>query len=237
MSRVAVILQPSYLPWLGYFAQFHRSDVFVVYDDVQFDKESWRNRNRIKTASGPQWLTVPVLTSGQQWPSNRDIRIDNSGPWRRKHLHSLRQNYAKAPYYEDYMPLLTELYDRRWEFLIDLNMASLHLMLTLLGMRGEIRLASELGVAGRRLERLIGICHAVGADAYYNGSAGRDYIDDGAFTSANITLEFQNYSHPTYPQLFPPFVPYLSTVDLIFNCGPASRGIVVGRPAVAAAAA
>ncbi|HYE84933.1 MAG TPA: WbqC family protein, partial [Vicinamibacterales bacterium] len=111
-DRVAVILQPSYLPWLGYFEQVHRSDVFVVYDCVQFDKESWRNRNRIKGPGGPQWLTVPVLTSGRQRPSNRDIEIDNSGCWRRKHYRSLQQCYGQSPFFDDYVPLLAALYDR-----------------------------------------------------------------------------------------------------------------------------
>ena len=108
-KRVAVVLQPSYLPWLGYFAQLHRCDVFVIYDDVQFDKHGWRNRNRIKTAQGAQWLTVPVLTTGQNRPTNRDIGIDNKQPWRKKHLAALQQNYARAPYFAQSMPAFEAL--------------------------------------------------------------------------------------------------------------------------------
>lgn len=224
--RVAVILQPSYLPWLGYFAQLHRSDVFVVYDDVQFDKESWRNRNRIKTAGGPQWLTVPVLTSGQQRPSNRDVRIDNSTPWRRKHLRAIEQSYARAPYLADYLPLFASLYDRRWTHLLDLNLAAFDVLSCAFGICRSIRLSSELRVDGDRIERLVGICRAVGADTFYEGAAGRNYLTASPFNGAGIALEYQDYRHPVYSQLHPPFMPYLSAVDLLFNCGPKSLEIL-----------
>jgi hypothetical protein len=225
-SRIAVILQPSYLPWLGYFAQLHRSDVFVFYDDVQFDKESWRNRNRIKTPAGPQWLTVPVLTSGQRWPSNRDVRIDNSLPWRRKHLRSLQQNYARAPFFDAYMPLLAALYSRVWTHLIDLNVAAFDLVAGALGISRRIAFSSALNVGGGKVERLVNICRAVGANAFYEGAAGRDYIDSETFAGGGVTLEYQDYGHPEYAQQHPPFVPYLSTVDLLFNCGPKSLEIL-----------
>ena len=225
-SRVAVILQPSYLPWLGYFAQLHRSDVFVFYDDVQFDKESWRNRNRIKGPCGAQWLSVPVLTSGQNWPSNRDVRIDNSAPWRRKHLRSLEQHYARAPYFADYIPMFSELYERTWTYLIDLNVAAFYLMAEMIGIRRPIRFSSELQVGGGKVERLVNICRAIGADAFYEGAAGRAYIDHETFARGGVRLEYQEYRHPEYPQLHPPFVPYLSAVDLLFNCGPKSLEIL-----------
>ncbi len=225
-QRVAVILQPSYLPWLGYFAQLMRSDVFVIYDNVQYDKHSWRNRNRIKTAQGPHWLTVPVLTRGQNWPTNRDVKIDNLHDWRRKHWLSLRQSYARAPFFSDYAGIFEPLYARTWDFLLDLNMASFTAMSAALGIKREIRLASELGVEGTSTERLVRICQALGADCFYEGAAGRDYIDPAVFEAANITLEFQDYGHPTYPQLHGNFVPYLSAVDLLFNCGPKSLEIL-----------
>lgn len=225
-SRVAVILQPSYLPWLGYFAQLNRSDVFVVYDEVQFDKESWRNRNRIKTASGPQWLTVPVLTSGHHRPSNRDIRIDNATPWRRTHLRSLEQHYARAPHLADYLPVLSSILSRSWSHLIDLNLATFDALSQALGIRREIRLSSDLRVTGDRIERLVGICQAVGATTFYEGAAGRDYLDARPFAAAGVALEYQDYRHPEYPQQHPPFLPYLSAVDLLFNCGPKSLEIL-----------
>src|SRR5579871_2996712 len=113
-ERIAAILQPGYLPWLGFFEQMYRSSVFVVYDDVQYDKHSWRNRNRIKTAQGWQWLTVPILTSGQNKPSNREVLIDNSHNWRTKHSASIRQHYSKATYFDECFPALDTLYGREW---------------------------------------------------------------------------------------------------------------------------
>ena len=123
-----VILQPGYLPWLGFFDQMRRSDVFVYYDDVQYDKHGWRNRNRIKTPSGPQWLTVPVRHSGLGSPRIVDVEIDSRTPWVRKHLASIRQAYAAAPFLRQYMPELEELLQRRWERLVDLDLAVAELM-------------------------------------------------------------------------------------------------------------
>jgi hypothetical protein len=220
--RRVVILQPSYLPWLGYFAQLHRSDVFVFFDDVQFDKHGWRNRNRIKTAQGPQWLTVPVLTHGQQAPTNREVRIDNTQPWRKKHLAALRQNYARSPYLKEYFGLFEEIYGRSWDTLFDLNRACFDALSHALGIQREIRLASDFAVEGDAVERLLGICRALGATHFYEGAAGKDYIDAARFSAARLTLEYQDYQHPTYPQQHGEFIPYLSVVDLLFNCGPRS---------------
>ncbi len=226
-EHTVVILQPSYLPWLGYFAQMHRSNTFVVYDDVQFDKESWRNRNRIKSSDGVQWLTVPVLTKGQNKPSNRDIRINNSVRWAAKHLGTIRQNYVRAANFEDYVSVFERIYAREWEFLIDLNMEFLTSLMTALGLQREIRFASSLGVRGRSVERLVSICRFLGATCFYEGAAGRAYIDERLFEEAGIRLEFQDYRHPVYPQLHGEFVPYLSVVDLLFNCGPKSLETLV----------
>lgn len=224
--RTAVILQPSYLPWLGYFAQLYQSDVFVVYDDVQFDKHGWRNRNRVKTAQGVHWLTVPVLTRNQQRRTNREVAIDNRQPWRKKHLATIRQSYAKSPYFTDYIGLFEEIYRQEWDRLLDLNLAIFTAINRALGIEREIQFASSLGVTGEPVERLIEICRRVHADRFYEGSAGRNYIDAGQFAAAGITLDYQDYPHPIYPQLHGPFVPYLSIVDLLFNCGPASLEIL-----------
>jgi hypothetical protein len=222
-----VILQPSYLPWLGYFDQMFKSDVFVVYDDVQFDKHGWRNRNRIKTPQGPQWLTVPVLTHSQGKPSNRDVRIPPGDPWRRKHLQALRTHYAKAPCFGAIFPRIEGLLARDWEYLWELDVAALEAVADLLGLRRAIHLSSSLGIDGEPTERLVGICRALGADAYLTGDAARDYLDEAAFASAGIRLEYHNYTHPTYAQLHGDFCSHLSIVDLLMNHGPRSLEILV----------
>jgi hypothetical protein len=224
--RTAVILQPSYLPWLGYFAQIQRCDVFVVYDDVQYDKHSWRNRNRIKTAQGVQWLTVPVATHGKNKPLVRDVRIANEQDWRRKHLSSIRQQYAKAPFFDRYIGVFEDLYAREWTRLLELNHAFLLALCGALGLERDTRFSSDLAVPGASAERLIGICRTLGAACFYEGAAGRDYIDNNTFVAAGLTIQYQDYRHPEYPQLHGPFQPFLSVIDLLFNCGPDSLEIL-----------
>lgn len=225
-ERTAVILQPSYLPWLGCFAQLHQCDVFVFYDNVQFDKNGWRNRNRIKTSQGEQWLTVPALTSGRSQSLIREVEINNKLKWRKKHLASLRQNYAKAPFFADYFPLLEEVYEREWTQLMDLNIHLFQSLSRAMGLEREFVLASDLDAQGDQTGRLVEICQKVGATRFYEGAAGKDYMDASQFERAGITLEYQDYHHPTYPQLHGPFIPYLSIVDLLFNCGPKSLEIL-----------
>lgn len=224
------ILQPGYLPWLGFFEQLFRSDVFVVYDDVQYDKNGWRNRNRIKTASGPQWLTVPVSADFSRRPAVNAVTIDNRSDWRRKHFLSIKQNYSQAPFFSDHIGLFEEAYARTWDRLLDLDMHFLSKLAQALGLGGKrIVLSSSLGVGGDKVDRLAAICKNLGADTFYEGAAGRDYLRASDFEPHGIRLEFQDYRHPAYPQLYGRFLPYLSVVDLLFNCGPRSLDILTGR--------
>jgi len=221
-------MQPSYLPWLGYFDLLFQSDLFLVYDTVQFDKDGWRNRNRIKTPQGAQWLTVPVLTKGLNKPTNREIKINRVEPWKRKHLKSLELNYRKAPHFEEIFPLLEGILSKDWEFLIDLNVESLKTLCNYLEIQTSIRFASELklDLPQDRNDKLIEICHHLKADEFYEPKGGEGYIDAERFKSNGIHLRFQDFQHPTYPQLHGVFVPQLSIVDLLFNCGKESVGIL-----------
>src|ERR1043166_9576480 len=197
-----VVLQPSYLPWLGYFDQMYKSDVFVVYDDVQYDKNSWRNRNRIKTPQGWQWLTVPVLLKGRNFPLNKDVEINNDLPWASKHLKSLAQNYRPAHFFDEVMGALEGIFTREWKFLIDLNMECISLLKRLLGLEKDLCFASELNIAKvGKTERLVEICRHFGADSFLEGDAGKSYIGESLFSNAGIELEYHHYQHPTYRQL------------------------------------
>lgn len=224
--HIAGILQPSYLPWLGCFAQIQRAQTFVLYDDAQFDKNSWRNRNRIKTAAGVKWLSVPVKLSGALSTPIRDVRIDNSRTWARKQLATLKQSYAKAACFAEGEDLLHAIFDHSWEFLLDLNVFALEAVLLRLQLSRKIVFSSELPAAGRSTERLVQICQAIGANQFFEGAAGRDYIDENAFAAAGICLEFQDYQHPVYPQLHGEFVSHLSIIDLLLNCGSRSLEIL-----------
>lgn len=227
-ERTVGILQPGYLPWLGFFEQVYRSDIFVFYDDVQYDKEGWRNRNRIKTAQGIHWLSVPVQTKGRELQTVRDAEIDNRTDWRSKHLISLQQNYAKAPFYAQYADFLNSVYTREWRWLIDLDMELIHGITKFLGMERDFRFSSDLGIKGERVERLVAICQHLGATCFYEGAAGRNYMDESQFVPHNIRLEFQQYPHPVYHQQHKKagFLPYLSVIDLLLNHGADSLAVL-----------
>lgn len=221
-------MQPSYLPWLGYFDLLQKSDLFLVYDNVQFDKDGWRNRNRIKTANGLQWLTVPVLTKGQNKPSNRDIRINTAEFWSKKHLKSIEQNYKKAPAFTQIFPTLESVLGRDWNFLIDLNMEFIYQFCKVLEIKAQIAFSSELklDLPEGKNEKLIALCKYFKADEFYEPEGGRGYIDPQLFESSGIKLTFQDYHHPVYPQLYGDFVSHLSIIDLLLNCGADSSRLI-----------
>jgi hypothetical protein len=224
------ILQPGYLPWLGFFEQMHNSDVFVIYDDVQYDKEGWRNRNRIKTANGIQWLTVPVLLKGSDSQMILDVRIDNKTNWRKKHLAAIRQSYSKAPCFKDYIDIFEDAYARDWDSLVALDMYFIQTLAECLGMgHKNIVRSSTLNIQGDRIERLIKICEFFGADVFYEGASGKNYIDERDFLARGVKVEFQNYLHPAYRQLYNDFTPNLSVIDLLFNRGKESLGIITAN--------
>jgi hypothetical protein len=227
--KTLVVLQPGYLPWLGFFDQLLRSDVFVYYDDVQFDKEGWRNRNRIKSVSGPMWLTVPVLHTGRHGQRIMDVEINNDPPWPKKHLASIWQSYAKAPFRDRYYPELEAVLKAPHHSLAELDIAIVELMCRWLGIERRLERSSRLGIGGEQSSRLLNLCKHFGADRYVSGDAAKDYLDVPLFEDNGVQVEWQSYQHPSYQQLHGDFVPYLSTLDLIFNMGPESLSIIQGR--------
>lgn len=218
-----VILQPSYIPWRGFFDLIHRADVFVFYDDVQYDKHGWRNRNRIKTPSGPQWLTIPVHSRGvTSGVSIKDVAINNDSDWPRKHLASLRQNYAKAPHFADYLPWLERVYAAPPSLLADFTISTTIELAVTLGIATRFVRSSELSVGGGKTDRLIAITKHLGCDQYLTGPSARAYIEPGKFAAAGIGLEYIDYRYPEYPQLHPPYDPQVSILDLLFMTGTAA---------------
>jgi len=229
MSVIAV-LQPSYLPWLGFFEQMLRAKVFVIYDEVQFDKNGWRNRNRIKTAQGIQWLTVPVLTKGKEKPSNNSIQINSAVNWSLKHLKSIEQNYRKTLFFDDFFPKIEVVLKRKRNLLIDLNLELIYLLKDYLGIETLVKLSSSIPsrikTASCPEERLVEICHFFDLNVFYEGFAGTNYINESFFSQSGIQLKYQEYKHPIYRQMFGDFVSHLSCIDLIFNEGPRSLQIL-----------
>lgn len=217
-----VILQPSYIPWRGYFGQIRTADLFIFYDDVQYDKHGWRNRNQIKTAQGKQWLTIPVHSKGvTEGIPIKDVRIDWSKPWGKNHLKALTFAYNKSPHFKEYLPLLESFYNRHDECLADFTIETTILLSSELGINSTRFLrSSELpGIHGVKTDRLIQMLKRVGAKHYISGPSARDYIEKEKFEEASITLEYMEYNYPEYPQLYPPFDPYITILDLLFMTG------------------
>jgi hypothetical protein len=217
-----VILQPSYIPWRGYFDQIRRADLFIFYDDVQYDKHGWRNRNQIKTAQGKQWLTVPVHSKGvTEGIPIKDVRIDWSRPWAKNHLKGLTFAYQRAPHFHAYLPLLESFYNRRDECLADFTIETSILLSRELGITSTrfLRSSQLPDIDGLKTDRLIQILKQVGARRYISGPSAHDYIEPEKFERAGITLEYMEYNYPEYPQLYPPFDPYVTILDLLFMTG------------------
>jgi hypothetical protein len=228
---LAAIHQLHYLPWLRYFDKIARVDVFIVLDNVQYNKNGWQNRNRIKTAAGPLTLTVPIHAA--RGCTLDAVSIDTTQPWRRKHWQALRQSYAKTPNFHEYEPFFEETYGREWTALNALNRHMLDQFVKSLGIGTRIVYASELGAPGAATERLVNLLKAVGADWYYSGAYALDrYLDATLLEAANIGLKLQEWQAPVYPQAHGEFVSDLSIVDLLCNRGPASLEVLLtgGQP-------
>jgi len=217
-----VILQPSYIPWRGYFDQIRRADLFIFYDDVQYDKHGWRNRNQIKTAQGKRWLTIPVHSKGvTEGIAIKDVRIDWSKPWAENHLKALTFAYNKSPHFKDYLPWLESFYGRRAECLADFTIETTILLSRQLGITSTrfLRSSELAGIHGVKTDRLIQILRSVSAKHYISGPSARDYLEQEKFDEAGITLEYVEYNYPEYPQLYPPFDPNVTILDLLFMTG------------------
>ncbi len=217
-----VILQPSYIPWRGYFDQIYQADLFVFYDDVQYDKHGWRNRNKIKTAQGEHWLTIPVHSKGvTEGIPIKDVRIDWSKKWTKKHLSSIRFSYAKAPYFKKHLSWLEDIYARRDEFLADFTIETTIELARILGIKDTkfMRSSSIAGISGSKTARLIQILKKIGATHYLSGPSARDYLEEEKFVEAKIELSFIEYDYPPYEQLHSPYNPYVTILDLLFMQG------------------
>ncbi len=222
---IVAVHQPQYLPWLGYFDKMRRADVFCYLNDVQYKKNEWQNRNRIKTAQGWQWLTVPVC---YHFPEKiNEVKINNTTGWQKKHLQALVTNYSRAPFYKTYSTIFEDTLARDWEFISELNIHLLeHLREALQINTKPTVISSDLELRDEPTDRLIDICKALGADTYLAGQGGADYMDLERFENEGIQVMIQDFKHPVYAQLFADFESRLSIVDLLFNCGPESLQVI-----------
>jgi WbqC-like protein family len=224
--RIAV-MQPTYLPWMGYFALIDQVDRFVLLDDVKFSHQSWQHRNRIRSRESFQWLTVPVLVKGRGEQRIDEVEINRTLPWQRKHLQSILQGYSRAPWISEHRSWLESAYLDPPTKLFDLNRSLIEKLAEELEISTPMCRSSELLVGGNRVERLIGICKSLGAAEYLSPIGSHDYIEeDNRFPDAGIALLYQRFEHPVYRQGTREFIPQLSVLDLLLNEGPGSRDLL-----------
>lgn len=222
MKKVA-ILQSNYIPWKGYFDMIAAVDEFIIYDDMQFTKNDWRNRNQIKTPQGVQWISVPVKLSGKFGQLIKNTEIDG-GLWRVKHLRSILLNYKKSKFYNEISGQLEVLYAADYKNMSELNRSFINFVCSYLGIRTKISNSWDYSLCDGKTERLVDLCKQAGATEYISGPAAREYIEPNYFSDAGIKLTWFEYSgYPEYPQLWGKFVHGVSILDLLFNCGKDSK--------------
>jgi len=221
------INQPAYLPWLGYFHRIAISDLHIVLDHVQFEKNSFTNRNKVRTKEGWCWLTVPLHTKGLygNLEINR-VNINSQEEWGLRHWNTLRMNYARSPYFSEHAAFFENIYSQKWERLSDLLKETTLYLLQALNITTPIRFSSEMNPQGNKDELVLNLCRMAEAELYISGSLGRNYLREELFEREKIRVTYQDYSHPVYPQIHPGFEPSMSVLDLLFNCGPDSHRII-----------
>lgn len=221
------INQPAYLPWLGYFNRIVKSDLHVVLDHVQFEKNSFINRNKILLNQNPTWLTIPVLTKGKSDNLNiNSLIVDSKISWKRKHWLSIEQAYSKSPYWTEITENLNKIYSPTYEKLNDILKNSLQFFIQSLKIETPIEFSSDYNFKQSKSDLILEICNKFKATKYISGPFGRDYLELDKFKKDNIDIVFDNYTHPVYHQHSNQFVPYLSCLDLIANYGKRSLEIL-----------
>lgn len=211
------IHQPVYLPWLGFLDKIISSDKFVFLDDVQYEKNGFQNRNKIRTHEGNMLLTVPVKTKSTTMLKN--VEIDYSFDWIKKHTKSIISNYSKTSFFDNYWPELEKIYNKKHHYLFELNMDIIKFLMNKLNIKTSIIFSSELKISEQGSDRILKICKELNADTYISGIGGKTYLNEENFIKNKINIKFQNFEHPIYNQIFKPFHSNMSAIDLLFNEG------------------
>ena len=223
-SKRIAIVQSSYIPWKGYFDLIRSVDEFVLYDDAQYTRRDWRNRNRIKTPGGAAWVTIPVNTKGRYHEPIREITISDLD-WPARHWKTIAANYARAPHFAAYAPVVEQVYAGCGDsHLSAVNEKWIRAICDILEIRTRLSSSMNYELLPGKTARLAGICRQAGADVYLSGPSAGSYVDPAVFAEAGVQVVYADYSgYPEYPQLFPPFDHRVSVLDLIFNQGPDAR--------------
>jgi WbqC-like protein family len=232
MTKRVAILQSCYIPWKGYFDLLNSVDEFILYDEVQYTRQDWRNRNRIKTQHGTRWLTIPVTVQGLYEQRLDETEVADPR-WAERHWDILRQAYRRAPHFSTYAPALEPAYERcaQERLLSRINRHLLETICELLEIGTRLTWSTEYSATGGRTERVVSLCEQAGAGVYLSGPAGRNYMDEGLFTRSGIELQYFDYDgYPEYEQLHPPFEHDVTILDLLFNAGPDAPALMKSFP-------
>ena len=231
--RVA-IMQPTYLPWAGYFGLMHSVDLFILLDTVQFARRSWQQRNQIKSLSGARWLTASVQKRGRREQLISQVELDNSGGFVDVHRKTIIHCYSKAKYFDKYSPDLFAQICQPKTMLCDLNKSTIEYLASQLNISTPIRNASDIGGVGHKADLLADICKIVGATQYISGPGSKGYLEgSSAFQQCGIPVRYFQFDHPIYEQLHGEFLPYMSVMDMLFNCGSMSSDLITQSSVVA----
>ena len=215
---IVAIHQPEYLPWLGFFKKMMNVELFVFLDDVQFRKKGWQNRNRIRINDGTTLLSIPVHT--HSYPKINEVTIDNEKNWSIRHKKSILYNYARAPYFDEIKDFVESIFEKKFQYLVDLNTEIIKFIMNELEIKSKIVFSSELEISKKGSGRVLDICKAVGADHYITGTFwAESNLRVEEFKKSNIDVEFQKFQHPIYKQIHGEFIPEMSIIDLLFNEG------------------
>ncbi|MGE5340713.1 MAG: WbqC family protein [Candidatus Omnitrophota bacterium] len=212
---IVTIHQPDFLPWLGFFSRWEMSDLLIILDDVQFLRRGWHHRDRIKTSAGVRWLTVPVKTKGRYDQKINEVRVSDDPEWRDRHLETIKHAYGKAPNFNAVFETLSDIYSRKQEYLMDVNLALLTFGAQMLHITVPFQLASTFRIHSTKSQRLVDLVKCVGGDTYLTGQGSRAYLDDSLFEDNGIAVRWQTFEHPVYPQLHGDFEPNLSVLDYL----------------------
>ena len=212
---IVTIHQPDFLPWLGFFDRWKKSDLYIVLDDVQFIRRGWHHRDKIKTQNKIKWLTVPVQKKGRYHQAIKEVKIDQQENWNQKHLKTIQTAYKKAPNFDFVFGKLSEIYNREYNLLIEFNMDLLRLCSKMLDVDTPLVFASDFNVKSTGGQKLVDLVQSVGGKEYLTGSGSRDYLDEELFKKVGISVRWQEFEHPVYKQLYGSFEKMLSVLDFL----------------------
>ncbi len=218
MSKTVVIHQPDFIPYLGFFHRLLHADLFVVLDNVQFLREGWHHRDKIKTYNGEKWHTIRTIKAPLETKINQ-IYLYNDDNWKQNNLNQIKENYKKTKFFDEIFPYLEIIYSKKISKLWEFNMESICILNRLFDIKIEMIVSSKFNLNSKSNQLLVDLLKRAGATHYLSGIGAKDYHDDKPFKEANIKVVWQDFKHPVYPQLHGEFIPYLSSIDLLFNCG------------------